>query len=47
LGGEALGLTKIICLVLQGNTRAREWEWVGWRAGLGEGIRDFGIAFEL
>ena len=26
---------------IQGNARARKWEWVGWRAGLGEGIRDF------
>ena len=25
----------------QGNARARKWEWVGWGAGLGEGIGDF------
>jgi hypothetical protein len=36
------------CLVLQrtyvpvqGNARARKWEWVDWGAGLGEGIGDF------
>jgi hypothetical protein len=26
---------------IQGNTRASFQEWVGWRAGWGEGIRDF------
>jgi hypothetical protein len=26
---------------IQGNTRARKQEWVGWRAGWVEGIRDF------
>jgi hypothetical protein len=26
---------------VQGNARARKWEWVGWGAGLGEGIGDF------
>jgi hypothetical protein len=26
---------------IQGNTWARKQEWVGWRAGLGGGIRDF------
>jgi hypothetical protein len=25
----------------QGNTRARNQEWLGWRAGSGEGVRDF------
>jgi hypothetical protein len=27
---------------VQGNARARKWEWVGWGAGQGEGIGDFG-----
>jgi hypothetical protein len=27
---------------VQGNARARKWEWVGWGAGLGEGIGGFG-----
>jgi hypothetical protein len=26
---------------IQGNARARKQEWVGWRAGQGEGIGDF------
>jgi hypothetical protein len=26
---------------MQENARARKWEWVGWRAGLGEGIGGF------
>jgi hypothetical protein len=40
VGGEALGLAKIICLV-QGNARSRKLEWVGWEAGWAEGIEDF------
>jgi hypothetical protein len=40
LGGEALGLAKVIC-PNTGNARARKQEWVGWRAGWGEGIKDF------
>jgi hypothetical protein len=35
-----LGLANFICPV-QGNSRAKKWEWVGWGAGLGEGIGDF------
>ena len=27
---------------VQGNARARKQEWVGWGAGQGEGIGDFG-----
>jgi hypothetical protein len=27
---------------VQENDRANKWERVGWRAGWGEGIRDFG-----
>ena len=27
---------------VQGNARARRQEWVGWGAGWGEGIGDFG-----
>jgi hypothetical protein len=26
---------------VQGNAGAKKWEWVGWGAGQGEGIRDF------
>jgi hypothetical protein len=26
---------------IQENARARKWEWVGWGAEWGEGIRDF------
>jgi hypothetical protein len=39
---------------VQGNARARKWEWVGWGAGLGVGYRELlerklgkRIAFEL
>ena len=28
----------------QGNARAREQEWVGWGAELGEGMGDFGYS---
>jgi hypothetical protein len=27
---------------VQGNARARKWEWVGWGAGQGEGIEGIG-----
>jgi hypothetical protein len=40
MGGEALGLAKIICPV-QGNARVRKQEWVGCGAGQGESIGDF------
>jgi hypothetical protein len=40
MGGEALGLAKIIC-PSTGNARARKQEWVSWGAGWGEGIGDF------
>ena len=26
---------------VQENARVRKWEWVGWGAGLGEGVGDF------
>jgi hypothetical protein len=26
---------------IHGNARDRKWEWMGWGAGQGEGIRDF------
>ena len=26
---------------VQGNARAKKWEWVGWGAGRGQGIGDF------
>ena len=47
MGGEALGLAKIICPgtgECQGQeaARARKQEWVGWGAGKGEGIGGFG-----
>jgi D-hexose-6-phosphate mutarotase len=32
---------------IQGNARARKWEWADWGAGQGEVIGDFGIAFEM
>jgi hypothetical protein len=32
---------------VQGNARARKREWVREGAGLGEGIRALGIAFEM
>jgi hypothetical protein len=40
VGGEALGLAKIICptYTVQGNVRTSKQEWVGWGAGQGEGI---------
>jgi hypothetical protein len=41
MGGDSLGLEKIICPPVQGNARARKWEWVGWGAGWEEGIGDF------
>ena len=41
-----LGLANIICPV-QGNARAKKWEWVGREAGGGEGIGTFSIAFEM
>ena len=41
MGGEALGIAKSYAPV-QGNARAKKWEWVGWGAERGEGIRGFG-----
>jgi hypothetical protein len=38
MGGEALGLVKII----YPQYSARKREWVAWEAGWGEGIGDFG-----
>ena len=32
MGGKALGLAKI---PVQGNARAKKWEWVDWGAGQG------------
>jgi hypothetical protein len=40
LGGEALGLAKIIC-PNTGEYQGQEAGVGGWRAGSGEGIRDF------
>ena len=42
MGGEALGLEKIICPPILGNARARNQEWADWEAGWGEGIGGFG-----
>ena len=39
-------LQRLYALV-QGNARARKREWVGWRAGQGNGIGALGIAFEM
>jgi hypothetical protein len=50
MGGEALGLVKIICTR---NARARKWEWVGWGARWGRVQRlserklEKGITFEM
>jgi hypothetical protein len=52
MGGEALGLAKILCPSI-GNARARNREWVGWGAGgvvyrgLPERNLGKGIAFEM
>ena len=40
MGGEALGLVKIIC-PSTGEHRAKKWERVDREAGLGEGIGNF------
>jgi len=34
MGGEALGLMKIIC-PSTGESKAKKWEWVGWGSGRG------------
>jgi hypothetical protein len=39
MGKEVLGLAQIICLV-QGNARARKWEWV-LESRAGEAIGNF------
>ena len=41
-----LGLRRSYVPV-QGNARARKWEWVGWGAGLGRVYGALGIAFEM
>jgi hypothetical protein len=47
LGGEALGLAKIICPQYREMPGPGRWSrWVG-EQGSGEGIGTFGIAFEL
>jgi hypothetical protein len=40
MGGEALGLVKIIC-PSTGECKSQEVEWVGWGSGLRAGIGDF------
>jgi hypothetical protein len=40
-----LGLANFICLSVQGNTRAKKWEWVG--RGGGRVQETFGIALEM
>jgi hypothetical protein len=42
MGGEVLGLVKRSDAPVQGNARARKWEWVSWRAGREESIGGFG-----
>ena len=38
---ERLLVLQRLYAPIQENARARKWTWVGWRARLGEGIRDF------
>jgi hypothetical protein len=40
MGGEALGLAKILCPSI-GECQCPKWEWVGWGTGREEGIGDF------
>jgi hypothetical protein len=42
---ESLLVLQTLYAPVQGNARARKWEWVGWGTGWGEGIGGFGIAF--
>ena len=32
---------QTLCAPVQGNARAKKWEWVGMEAGLGGSIEDF------
>jgi hypothetical protein len=41
-----LGLVNFICLSVQGNARAKKWEWVN-RGMSGRVWETFGIAFEM
>jgi hypothetical protein len=41
MGGEALGIVKIIC-PSTGECQGQEAEWVGWGAGRGEDTGGFG-----
>jgi hypothetical protein len=47
IGKRDLLVLQTVYALVQGNARAKKWEWVGRGAGLGEGIGDFGIAFEM
>jgi hypothetical protein len=40
MGGEAFGPVKVLCPRI-GECQDQEWEWVGWGAGVEEGIGDF------
>ena len=40
MGGEALIPVKALCPSI-GESQDQEWEWVGWEAGVREGIGDF------
>jgi hypothetical protein len=53
MGGKALGPAKALCPNI-GECQDQEWEWVGWGAGPGGGVRGFlegklgkGITFEM
>jgi hypothetical protein len=34
MGGETLGPVKVLCPSI-GECQEQEWEWVGWREGVG------------
>jgi hypothetical protein len=38
---------QILYAPVQGNVRAKKWEWVGRKAGREEGIGAFRIGFEM
>ena len=40
---KRLLVLRTLCAPVQGNARARKWEWVGGEQGRGEGIEDFQV----
>ena len=46
-GKRGLLVLQTLYSPVQGNTRAKKWEWVGRRAGRGVYGGTFGIAFEM